>query len=146
MNTHVTFTIAKLLKEKGFDEKCSHYYIDDFQNFKSDSVLHKCGLLDDNKNENILQFVKRKNQPHICNAPTITQVIMWLSEQHIDLCHIVHYENGVRTYRMGIIYIEDNKIESVFIRPKNDKMKFVEFNSPTEAYSAAIEYCLTKLI
>lgn len=34
MNTHVDFKIAKLLKDKEFDGKCSHYYIDDFQNFK----------------------------------------------------------------------------------------------------------------
>jgi hypothetical protein len=82
MNTSVTFPIAKLLKEKGFDEKCSHYYINDFQNFKHDGKLYKTALPNDWEDENIFQYVKRTKQPHLCNAPILIDVVMWLYEKH----------------------------------------------------------------
>lgn len=61
--------------------------------------------------------------------PTITEVVMWLYEKH------------------GIwISVEQNSFigggKSSFI----SNVKRAEYNSPTEAYEAAIEYCLTKLI
>ena len=157
MNTHIDFKIAKLLKEKGFDEKCSHYYIDDFQNFKSDGILHKCGLPDNNKNENILQFVKRKNQPHLCNAPTISQVVMWLYEKHgiwISVDRVI-IGSDEWEYCYSISYLpkefENAKRRSTHLMTKES---FKEtpgsyvgaWDTPTEAYSEAIEYCLTKLI
>lgn len=78
MNTHVNFPISQLLIEKGFAEKCSHYYINNFQNFKHDGKLYKTALPNDWDNENIFQYVNRTKQPHLCNAPTIAQVVMWL--------------------------------------------------------------------
>ena len=80
--TLIAFETAKLAKEKGFDEKCSHYYVLDFQNFKADGILHKCGLPDDWDNPNILQFVKRTGQPHLANAPTQSLLQKWLREKH----------------------------------------------------------------
>jgi hypothetical protein len=134
MTTPVKFELAKLLKEKGFDEKCSHYYIDNFQNFKHDGKLYKTGLPNDWDNDNILQFVKRTNQPHLCNAPTIAEVAMWLYEKHgvwITItsisqeswqCHMTKKGDSLGKY-----YLED-------------------FNSPTKAYQDAIDYVLKNLI
>lgn len=78
----VSFETAKLAKEKGFDEPCSHYYVLDFQNFKADGVLHKTGLPNDYDSNNILQFVKRTNQPHLSGAPTQSLLQRWLREEH----------------------------------------------------------------
>ena len=82
----ISFKTAKLAKEVGFDEKCSHYYVLDFQSFKADGVLHKTGLPNDWDNSNILQFVKRTNQPHLAPAPTQSLLQRWLREKHnIDI-------------------------------------------------------------
>ena len=134
MNTHVDFKIAELLKDKGWN---INTYSNCWVKTLDGKIIH-------NKDRENIQEHDRCEQ--YLMQPTISEVVMWLSEQHIDLCHIVNYENGIRKYRMGIIYIKDNKIESVFIRPENNRINFVEFNSITEAYTAAIEYCLTKLL
>jgi hypothetical protein len=137
MNTPVNFELAKLLKEKGFDEKCSHYYINDFQNFKHDGKLHKTGLPQDLDNENIFQYVKRTKQPHLCNAPTIAEVVMWLYEKHgIWIC--VDKAAGFDWWKFNIRILKD--VGYVFGEFGSD------YNSPTEAYEAAIEYTLKNLI
>lgn len=145
MTSVIDFEIAKPLKEKGFDEKCSHYYIDDFQNFKSDGILHKCGLPDNNKNENILQFVKRKNQPHICNAPTISQVVMWLYKKHNLWISVFTMDkwlpNGNDRLQIFDYTIKQMKNGLIDI-PK----KFEEFDSIKETYQKAIKHCLNHLI
>jgi hypothetical protein len=132
MNTTITFEIAKLLKDKGFDEKCSHYYIDNFQNFKHDGKLYKTGLPNDWDNDNILQFVKRTNQPHLCNAPTVAEVLMWLYEKHgIWICVDIDEDDGniiCAARGKKVTYVDDN------------------FNSPTEAYLKAITYVLNNLL
>jgi hypothetical protein len=133
MNTPVSFEIAKLLKEKGFDEPCSHYYILDFKNFIADGVLYKCGLPDGEEHTNTFQFVRRKNQPHIANAPTIAEVVMWLYEKH-----------GIWIYvKQG--YKWEWYIETVSNHPELKYKDGLE-DSPTEAYEAAIEYTLNNLI
>jgi len=135
MNTPVSFELAKLLKEKGFDEKCSHYYINDFQNFKHDGKLYKTSLPNDWDNENIFQYVKRTNQPHLCNAPTIAEVVMWLYEKHGVWISV--FNDDVNFFWMGIILKTKERLRDGNAR---------EFYSPTEAYSAAIEYTLKNLI
>lgn len=123
MTQPVNPKLAKLLKEKGFDEKCSHYYIDNFQNFKHDGILYKTGLPNDWDNDNILQFVKRTNQPRLCNAPNhcrSSNVVIW----------IYSTQNGRGSFQWNLDY-----------NCMGDK-GMLEFNSPTEAY----EYTLKNLI
>ena len=65
------------------------------------------------------------------NAPTISDVVMWLYEKHEYWCYV--YTNG--------------KIWHPCIQHKFGDMavlsgKIGESNSPTEAYEAAIEYTL----
>lgn len=82
----ISYKTAVLTKEIGFDEPCSHYYILDFQNFKADGVLNKTGLPDNYSSDNIYQFVRRKNQPHLASAPTQSLLQRWLREVHdIDI-------------------------------------------------------------
>jgi hypothetical protein len=131
MNTPLNFELSKLLKGKGFDSKCSHYYIDDFQNFKHDGKLYKTGLPNDIENENILQFVKRTKQPHLCNAPTISQVVMWLYDKY-DIWISVD-SDADKTFYHTISF--DHHIS-----------EGLNYNTPTEAYEAAIEYTLKNLI
>ena len=133
MNTHVNFETAKLLKEKGFNEKCSHYYVLDFQNFKATGILKKAGTPDDNPNSNLLYFVTREGQPHLVNAPTIDEVKWWFYKTHDIWISVYQYKD----------HAADVNDDHVF-RTSHTKLR--EFNSPEEAYETAIKHCLTKLI
>ena len=61
MNTTVSFEIAKLLKEKGFDEQLNYYY-DSFGDIGSSKIK-----VNWNESEELL-----------CSAPTIAEVVMWI--------------------------------------------------------------------
>lgn len=132
MNNHVTYPLANLLQQKGFNEPCSHYYINDYQNFKHDGKLYKVGLPDDLDRDNIFQYVKRTNQPHLCNAPLISDVVMWI------------YKN----YNIWINVFKHDKNE-FYWSIDTDEQEFTSddsFKLPTESYEDAIKYILKNLI
>ena len=141
LSKEVSYPLAKLLKEKEFDERCSHYYINDFQNFKHDGKLYKTSLPNNCDSENIFQFVKRNNQPHLCSVPTIGQVIDWIYEKH---------GIWISVYTMDNYFTNDNDKKQIFdYSMKQMKLglidipkKFEEFDSPTEAYEEAIKHVL----
>ena len=66
------------------------------------------------------------------NIPTIAEVIMWLHEK----------------YRVWISVDPENDTDTWFHTISHNKSGtvFGDYNSPTEAYEAAIEYCLRNLI
>jgi hypothetical protein len=127
LSKEVSYPLAKLLKEKEFDERCSHYYINDFQNFKHDGKLYKTGLPNNCDSENIFQFVKRNNQPHLCSVPTIGQVIDWIYEKHKIWI-------SVNKEVEGFDFIIDNKYGLGKYQKRID--------SPAEAYEEAIKNVL----
>lgn len=117
MNTTVSFKLAKLLKEKGFDEYCKLCVEDGDEKpfpFDSGNIMHRNSL-----------------HPYY-SAPTIAEVIMWLYEK----------------YKIWISVGFDTKkwFEVITLLDKDDIIIQNEYDSPTEAYEAGIEYCLTKLI
>lgn len=119
MKTPVKFPIAKLLKEKGFDKETNDYFLEDGIEYS---------------------YPKKENwnlKTDTISQPTISEVVMWLYEKH------------------GIWIIADPSMSfsswtpRVFTKHNTVVGKYngiMEFNSPTEAYEAAIEHCLTKLI
>lgn len=122
MNTHVKLELAKLLKEKGFNEPCQflrvagNYRI----NFEKEGELFNNGMPSTQKP--IDWFL----------APTIAEVIMWLYEK-----------NGIWIWAIPLYNLTSFQAA---VENKNT-MKFIEgFNTPTEAYEAAIQYALTKII
>lgn len=141
--TYVTFKQAKLLKEKGFDEACSHYYINDFQNFKHDGILYKCGLPDSEKHKNTFQFVRRKNQLHICNAPEHWQVVNWLLINHnIWVTADVDCRDFFDANLLFFFRICDIGENLKCIYSSTEKY----YKTPKEAYSAAFDYILNNKI
>lgn len=66
MNKPVSFEIAKLLKEKGFNEPCNQLYFD--------------GELKDITVQKVSYDDTLSSRYYI--APTIAQVVMWLYEKH----------------------------------------------------------------
>ena len=115
----INFELAKLLKEKGFDEKTYSAYVDTtpFSESKNDFVEYA--------------FVQNHNKKeHRVSAPTIAEVVMWLYEKH------------------GIwIWVEKNtnNLFTAWVKT-NIPYTMPDTNSPTEAYEAAIEYVLLNLI
>jgi hypothetical protein len=109
MNTPVNFKLAKLLKEKGFDEVCQKWY----------SV--EGGLYYQDEFDNNRGFIPVCE----CEAPTIAEVVMWLYEKH-----------GIW---ISVYRVDDSTIF-------RHCFSNVDFNTPTEAYEAAIEYTLNNLI
>ena len=118
MNTPVSFEIAKLLKEKEFNIPQLYFYIDGDISWKVDNT--RC------RNQIEGEYA----------APTIAEVVMWLYEKHGIWIWVAGYKRkNNRTY--FDYYFSIDKL--------NDKSSNF-FNSPTEAYSQAIEYTLKNLI
>ncbi len=139
LNKPVNFSIAKLLKEKGFDEPCSHAYKE-----VENPVLY---IHQDKKYNNSFkkewQNTIRKNS-HMDNAeinrysaPTIAEVCMWLYEKHgiwieVRKVNYSRFDYKIINGTESLMYVKTHLHNSLL--------------SPTEAYLAAIEYVLTKLI
>lgn len=118
MNTPVNFELAKLLKEKGFDIPCTQLYFD--------------GEL----KELTLQKVSYDNtlSSRYYIAPTIAEVVMWLYEKHEIWIWVERYSTLFRPYAEEI---GDERF---------GKWEGHKYNSPTEAYEAAIKYVLKNLV
>jgi len=124
MNTPVSFEIAKLLAEKGFDNATDTFY-----------------WLEDELNPEVIYGKTPRQKFHkeyggSLSAPTIAQVVMWLYEMYgIWIYTVRDYDLPKFGYA-----IQQPNIYSVLSHLHND------FNSSTEAYSNAIEFTLNNLI
>lgn len=94
MDTIIKLETAILAKEKGFREKCSHYFILDYNNFKSNGVPKKHYT----ESENFLQLVViSEKQPHLASAPSKCALQKWLREVHdIEIFSKSEYRNGTK--------------------------------------------------
>jgi hypothetical protein len=120
MNKPVNLEIAKLLKEKGFDEWTKLCVADDDDRalpFDVGNSLHKNSL-----------------HPYY-SAPTICEVLMWMYEKH-GIWIEVTYNN---------VFFKANIVNTLLQRNETYR-KENAYKSPTEAYEAAIVYCLKNLI
>ena len=147
---YATFEISLLLRDKGFNEPCSHYYINNYSNFKYDGILRKTSLPNDLESDNILQFVKRSEyQPHLINVPEVWQVIEWLRVNYniwINIGPKRHknekFENEM-WYECEIWRLEEDEIKLYGYDSVNTNQEFI---SPEKAYLEAILYTLKNLI
>lgn len=128
MNTQVSFKIAKLLKEKGFDSKVRGIYcikaITPFREGRS--YLSGYGI-----DENFIY------------APTIAEVVMWLYKKHSLWIIIIPTVTGNFAYK--VIDVQLNP-EKVIERPPYKDVSAEDFSEPTDAYLGAIEDILNNLI
>ena len=122
MTTPVSFDLAKLLREKGFDKEAKCYHSDG--TFQDRQNLY-------NYNDSMFQH----GEDYLISAPTIAQVVMWLYEKHKLFITLYPYDE----------FREDLFSFLIIKRSGNYRDKF-PYNTPTQAYEAAIEYCLTNLI
>lgn len=126
--TYISFEQAKLLKEKGFDKECKQRYFiatnideESFPFLQEDCALHNWNDYDDSSTV-------------YYSAPEQYQLIEWLKVNH-----------GI--WVTVIPNITGTKWKPVLMKVgKDDLYDEFAFNSPQEAYSAAFDYILTKLI
>ena len=118
---YVSFEVAKLLKEKGFNEKCRTFY--------NDKTL---------KITNIDSSISNEKPFNLCLlAPTLQMAFKWLREVHNLYINIfVTWKDKIPHYQWSI----DNLItqDTIYDTPCLEKYE--------EACDAAIKYCLTNLI
>lgn len=121
---YVSFEIAKLLKEKGFDWDCNAIYgrRGEFQR-NTDRAFNNGGL-------------------HVTSAPTHQMACAWLREVHkvlivIDAYHTDHWEGYIDSFEIRIY-----SHASTIIVPN----EIAHHTDYTEAVEAAIKYSLENLI
>jgi len=128
MNTLVSFELAKMLKEGGFDLPVCNVFETSMLHGRESYFFEKEYELD-NHNK------KDGENTNYYSRPTIADVVMWLHEKRrIWICVSVEPESGV-------FYFSVDKNKGSFFYDKGG-----DYPSPTEAYEAAIEYTLKKLI
>ena len=120
---YVSFEVAKLLKEKGFDEPTFWFYVGDGTKYLAHKTLNG-------------DWYRR---------PTLQMAMKWLREVH-SLYVDISFNRFNKTYHFNIVqyYQYDNKnkpyIEQTFYVLDN------MFDSYEKAIESAIKYCLENLI
>lgn len=134
MKTQVNFEIAKLLREKGFNEPCTQLYFD--------------GELKDITIQKVSYDDTLSSRYYI--APTIAEVVMWLYEKHTIWIGVELTDNTREFYFQPTIWTSKDRDfhdEDMIDQAKSIcKWKEWQYNSPAEAYEAAITYTLENLI
>lgn len=120
---YVSFETAKLLKEKGFDEKCRAFYVlwfdEEVEGPKEDEA----------ENWNI--------EPKYFSAPTLQMAMKWLREKQIFITiGFCDYPTLHKSEWIPEVCTHD----SIFDEPS------IAYSTYEEACEAAIKYCLNNLI
>ena len=140
MNNPVSFELAKLLKEKGFNEK--PFYIKSNTDYIEG---YNFDVEDENDSLKVAEFQFEDNVcSHLYLKPTIAEVVMWLYKKYkyslehsleipesgeLDGCYVFKgIVKGSKDYKLVVHFTSEN------------------LPSMSKAYEAAIEYTLKNLI
>lgn len=133
MITPVSFELAKLLKEKGFDEPVrQRYFI--AENIDSDRfpfLQEECALNNWNDYDD--------SSTIYYSTPTIAEIVMWLYEKHGIWIECLHRGD------MGDFIFKVSKLKNGW-RTEPHYIHNIGYNSPTKAYEAAVEHVLRNLV
>ena len=125
---YVSFEVAKLLKEKGFNGLCNSYY----DCFTTDNFHSGCEPIDFNSIDTKIR--------KIVSAPTLQMAMKWLRNTfHLEIYpfHDAIQENNDWWYR-----IEQHSKGCSLTEHESDAI----YKTYEEACEAAIKYCLENLI
>ena len=143
---YVSFETAKLLKEKGFDEYCTHVY--NIETGRNNVDISNALEADFYTSRYVYNSWLDKNEPRLMVAPTLQMAMKWLREKHnkiiIPGIRVTSPITGIiDCYYVGIYYIpKNNGGARSFISPTPEN----GYSSYEEACEAAIKYCLKNLI
>jgi len=129
LNKIVDFSTAKLLKEKGFDLYCVFSYWNSELTSRTPGYALEDGTT---SQENYWDFDRYY-------APTIAEVVMWLYEKHGVWIYTWNSDINM-IFKAWIQNLRNKGIDTIEV--PNIKI----WNSPTEAYQAAILFCLENII
>ena len=148
---YVSFELAKLLKENGFDEQLCHFYTEE-------------GLPIMYKTEKGVVWANNSKSEHAIVQPTLQMAMKWLREVH-NILIVVDYEWECDTtpyyfkiYRLdengepkqvpvkGVSYDKDDNPTEHIIGYRDWERSYKDFSSHEEACEVAIKYCLENLI
>jgi len=138
MTTTVSYILAKLLKEKGFNEECFCYYsstgdlTEPYEENGSSTDTEFRVELSDLLDYHNYQYLSRYA------APIIADVVMWIYEKHRIWISVEININSEWYYSLS--NLKDKRNAEI-----NTNLEEY-FNSPTKAYTEAITYVLNKLI
>lgn len=145
---YVSFEVAKLLKEKGFDEPCTYLWFFEKTNNPEvdDNGVYKIPIKNHTENDywnnTSIELFKKESEYwnddiDIFACPTLQMAMKWLRETHnIDIIINVSSKDESDDKRKYTYAIVSNR----FIGTDNVKRIY------EEACEAAIKYCLEKLI
>lgn len=148
MNTPVSFEIAKLLKEKGFNEPKNTMYCRSIPMFGNDHVIkfhdgnkHQCSNIPHDWNNT--QILIKSTSYY--SAPTIAEVVYWIySKYDIWISLIPDSLSGHklldRKFSVSIFRFNMNLNVQAEILRKDKNILY--FNLPENAFEYAIEYIL----
>ena len=152
---YVSFEIAKLLKEKGFDGKCAHVWVEEKGNkpicMGMSSFVEGEEVADRETVEAATDYANEymfKNLYVAYLCPTLQMAMKWLREVHNQIIiPNVRTEDPIsgiiNCYIVGIWYIPKNNGGSLcFISPTPEN----GYSTYEQACEAAIKYCLENLI
>lgn len=125
---YVSFEIAKLLKEKGFDEKCIATYNLTTGTFEI---------------EEIYQDWTNRWKAYV-SAPTLQMALKWLREEKHYYIQVM-LDSWACGGHMGY-YVVIQKTDSNFEMMLQDALDEVFYKTPEEACETAIKYVLENLI
>lgn len=117
---YCSYELAKLLKEKGFDEVCWRVYqIDEKELLGTDGI----------------PFVNHEVDEDLIAVPTHQMTMKWLREvKDIDIVI------------MPLFRFKGGKIYCYEIHSENDDVRNGRYNTYEETTEAAIKYCLENLV
>ena len=131
---YVSFEIAKLLKEKGFNENTLMVYM-------SYGDLCKCNRYDSISNSNYNDITKNYFE---CTAPTHQMACAWLREVYgIYVSAIPCAKQHTIVWQQNIINLKPIKEGGMFLQLEPHRK---DYNSYEEAVEAALKYSLENLI
>ena len=137
----VSLETAMLLKEKGFNEPCSHYY--------EDNDLYKLGYYHGEgtgfvRNNSPIdgRFLCEKMQ---CTAPTQSLAQKWLREtRNITFNASPHSNNGEIIYIVTIKILSKNKYIDFNVM-MDTSSKAIVFDTYEDAIESGLKYCLKSI-
>ena len=139
MNILVSFELAKMLKEVGFDFPVCNVF--------ETSMLHgrECYFFEKEYELDIDNHNKKDGEnTNYYSRPTIADVVMWLYKKHgIWVCVDKNKESK---FKVHISPKDKNYYVKGIVIDGAELNKIEWYNSPREAYIAAIEYALKNLI
>ena len=143
---YVSFEIAILLKEKGFDEPCNRVYMHDGKCVCAPHFMEGESFVDNDD----IDAVKRYNDwidyiqgeyAYLC--PSISLAMKWLREVHN---FNVNIELTIHGYFCSFSHIVRDSLGHIIDIEDSEAWETAYYDSYEEACEAAIKYCLENMI